>query len=132
MSLKNAVRLAIQEMEQPLSLQDIASISKGFQNAACEHIVRKTRLFFQYFEGKYFAIVGGASANTYLRERMSDLCNEFDKELYLADLEFCSDNAAMIGRVGVEHYLRDEFTPLLEAQIAPKSLKGDFVESATF
>ena len=130
--LKNAVRLAIQEMEQPLTLQDIASISKGFQNAACEHILRKTRLFFQHFDGKYFAIVGGASANTYLRERMSELCNEFDKELYLADLEFCSDNAAMIGRVGVEHYLRDEFTPLLEAQIAPKSLKGDFVESATF
>nr|WP_317404198.1 tRNA (adenosine(37)-N6)-threonylcarbamoyltransferase complex transferase subunit TsaD [uncultured Helicobacter sp.] len=127
--LKNAVRLAIQELPQPLSLQDISRICAGFQNAACEHILRKTRLFFQHFEGKYFAIVGGASANTYLRERMSELCNEFDKELYLADLEFCADNAAMIGRVGIEHYLRGEFTPLHEAQIFPKSLKGDFIES---
>ena len=83
--------------------------------------MRKTRLFFQYFEGKYFAIVGGASANTYLRERMSELCNEFDKELYLADLEFCSDNSAMIGRVGVEEYLKGNFTDVASLDISPRN-----------
>ncbi len=128
--LKNAVRLAIQALPQPLSLKDRGSICAGFQQSACEHIVRKVRLYFQSAQAQdleHFAIVGGASANTYLRTTLNELCEEYNKQLHLADLAFCADNAAMIGVCAIEHYKRGDFTPIDEAQISPKSLLNDFL-----
>ncbi|MCX2716638.1 tRNA (adenosine(37)-N6)-threonylcarbamoyltransferase complex transferase subunit TsaD [Helicobacter sp. MIT 21-1697] len=128
--LKNAVRLAIEALSQPLSPKDLGSICAGFQQSACEHIVRKVRLYFQNPQTQDladFAIVGGASANTYLRTALSELCAEYKKQLHLAELAFCADNAAMIGAVAIEHYKRQDFTPIDEAQISPKSLPSDFL-----
>ena len=127
--LKNAVRIAITALEKPYIAQDIGSICAGFQKSACEHILRKVRLFFQGKEAQnltHFAIVGGASANTYLRQEMEKLCVEFGKTLVLAPLEFCADNAAMIGVCAIEQYQRGDFTPLHQAQVSPKSLPSDF------
>lgn len=129
--LKNAVRLAIEALPQPFSPKDLGSICAGFQKSACEHILRKIRLFFQTQQAQnltHFAIVGGASANTYLRQEIEKLCIEFGKTLILAPLQFCSDNAAMIGVCAIEQYQREDFTPLHEAQISPKSLPTDFCE----
>ena len=147
--LKNAVRLAIESaihstesatesartdsqdsQKSALSAYEVGRICAGFQKSACEHITRKVRQYFmseQAREARHFAIVGGASANSALRESLASLCAEFGKTLLLAPLEFCSDNAAMIGRVGVEQYKRGDFTPLHEAQIMPKSLPDDFI-----
>lgn len=134
--LKNAVRLAIQSTQDKKNSHIIlneyvkGSICAGFQKAACEHIACKIKQYFQSDKGseiKYFAIVGGASANTLLREKIKNLCDRYNKTLLLAPLEFCSDNAAMIGRIGVEHYKRGDFTPIHEAQITPKSLPIDFI-----
>ncbi|RDU60027.1 tRNA (adenosine(37)-N6)-threonylcarbamoyltransferase complex transferase subunit TsaD [Helicobacter marmotae] len=127
--LKNAVRLAIQAFPKPLHSKDIGSICAGFQKSACEHIVRKLKCFFQMREAqdlRYFAIVGGASANLYLRSQVESLCKMYDKQLLTSGLEFCSDNAAMIGIAAIEHYKRGDFTPLDEANISPRSLESDF------
>ncbi len=68
-----------------------------------------------------FAIVGGASANLYLREKFTSLCKEFDKELILAPLAYCSDNAAMIGRCAIEDYKNGKFVQLDNIAVNPKS-----------
>ncbi len=47
-------------------------------------------------------MVGGASANLYLRESFEKLCKEYKKTLLTAPLEYCSDNAAMVGRYGID------------------------------
>lgn len=69
---------------------------------------------------RYFALVGGASANLSLRQKLNELCEKYNKTLLLAPLEFCSDNAAMIGRLGVEHYIRNEFKELNSLKTTPK------------
>lgn len=127
--LKNAVRMAVSQLPRPLSAKDIGSICVGFERSACEHLVRKTELYFQTESARevsYFALVGGASANLYVREAFENLCRAYDKTLLLAPLEFCSDNAGMIGRAGIEQYKRGDFTPLHSVDIAPKSYDGDF------
>ncbi|GAA8263096.1 hypothetical protein HpDR16_16500 [Helicobacter pylori] len=50
------------------------------------------------------------------------MCAEFDCELVLAPLEFCSDNAAMIGRSSLEAYQKKRFFPLEKADISPRTL----------
>ena len=38
-----------------------------------------------------------------------DLCSKNGTTLHLSQLKYCSDNAAMIGRVAVEQYKINEF-----------------------
>ena len=112
--LKNAVRVAIikeQELigKETLSQNTIQNICASFQKAAVDHILMKLKKYLKKSPPKKVAIVGGASANIYLRENILKLSKEFNSELILAPLEFCSDNAAMIGRVAIEQYKRVDF-----------------------
>ena len=117
--LKNAVRMVIlaEEKKGKLSDEVIANICASFQKTACDHIVMKLKKYFKTKPPKKLAIVGGASANLYLREVVGKLCNEFNCKLILAPLKFCSDNAAMIGRVAVEQYKNNDFTTIKDIDI---------------
>lgn len=119
--LKNQVRLEIEKIkDQELSNDDMADICYAFENAACAHIMDKLAKIFKERSFKRFGIVGGASANLNLRSRIERLCLENGCELLLAPLEFCSDNAAMIARVGREKYLKGEFIKHNELNINPR------------
>ena len=72
---------------------------------------------------KHFGVVGGASANLALRKELQTIANEFDKKILFAPLEFCADNAAMIGRCAVESYKIGDFTKLENLNISPKTTK---------
>ncbi|MDX4012969.1 tRNA (adenosine(37)-N6)-threonylcarbamoyltransferase complex transferase subunit TsaD [Aliarcobacter skirrowii] len=111
--LKNAVRLQIENLERTtLTQQDKYDISASFQKAAVEHIMQKLRKLFKQKSIKNFAIVGGASANLFLRSQIEKLCEKYDTNLYLSPLKYCSDNAAMIGRVAVEQFKQQDFTSI--------------------
>ena len=111
--LKNAVRLQIENLERTtLTQQDKYDISASFQKTAVEHIMQKLRKLFKQKSIKNFAIVGGASANLFLRSEIEKLCEKYDTNLYLSPLKYCSDNAAMIGRVAVEQFKQQDFTSI--------------------
>jgi len=114
--LKNAVRLLIEKCE-PIDEEKRADICACFQKAAVEHIMQKTKKLFKIQAPENFAIVGGASANLYLRKQMENLCEENNTSLYLSDLKYCSDNAAMIGRVAIEQYKISDFIAIDDIDI---------------
>ena len=115
--LKNAVRLVTLEAEE----NDFPDIAASFQKAAVKHLTHKLKKYFKTNEPKHFAIVGGASANLYLREQIEEILLPFKASLTLADLQYCSDNAAMIGRIAVEMYEKNLFTPLDEVKTEPRT-----------
>jgi len=102
--LKNAVRLEIEALggKEALSKQDIADICASFQKAVVAHLIQKTKKILKNERIKDVALVGGVSANLYIRGAISKLTKEFRKSLLTAPLEFCADNAGMIGRYGVD------------------------------
>ncbi|RXJ84832.1 tRNA (adenosine(37)-N6)-threonylcarbamoyltransferase complex transferase subunit TsaD [Arcobacter sp. CECT 8985] len=114
--LKNAVRLEIEKIGE-LSHQDKADICASFQKTAVSHILQKVKKYFKSYVPKNFAIVGGASANIYLRTQIEELCNKNNTKLHLSQLKYCSDNAAMIGRVAIEQYKNNEFTKIEDIDI---------------
>ncbi len=116
--LKNSVRLAIANLPQPLSEQDKADICASFQRVAVAHLLQQVARFLRQSQYARFGLVGGASANLLLRESLQNLLRQNGKELLLAPLPFCSDNAAMIGRLGVQSYLLREFHPLALGAVA--------------
>ena len=105
--LKNAVRMQIEKLEnseEGITQQDKYDICASFQKTAVLHIMQKLRKLFKQKIPQNFAIVGGASANIHLRSQLEELCKKSNTNLYLSELKYCSDNAAMIGRVAVEQY----------------------------
>jgi len=109
--LKNAVRLTIESLggADKMSEQDRCDLSASFQKSVRLHLIQKSKKIFAQESIRDFAIVGGASANLYIRGAYEKLCSEFGKTLHTAPLEFCSDNAAMIGRYAVEAYKQELF-----------------------
>ena len=118
--LKNAVRLEIEKLENNengITLQDRYDICASFQKTAVLHIMQKLKKLFKQKPIKNFAIVGGASANIYLRTQLEDLCKKYNTTLYLSELKYCSDNAAMIGRVAIEQFKKSDFVSIEEIDI---------------
>ena len=117
--IKNAVRLAVEAAgDDTTKYKDIAA---SFEHIAVKHITMKLKKYFKKQPPKNFAIVGGASANLYLRQEIEAILKPYRANLLLSDLKYCSDNAAMIGRVGVELYEKGLFSSLEILDIAPKS-----------
>ncbi len=115
--LKNAVRLAVEAGSE----EDYPDIAASFQHIATKHLTYKLNKYFQNSPPKRFAIVGGASANLYLRSEIDTLIAPYKAELLLAPLEYCSDNAAMIGRVGIEMYRAKQFTDHASLHVSPRA-----------
>ncbi len=109
--LKNAVRLKIEACggKENMNEQDRADLSASFQKAIKLHLLQKSKKIFAKEHIKDFAIVGGASANRYIRDAYEKLCKEFHKTMHVAPLEYCSDNAAMIGRYALDAYEKKQF-----------------------
>lgn len=117
--LKNAVRLAVEEAGENKELyKDIAA---SFEHIATRHITMKLKKYFKSKPPKRLAIVGGASANLYLRSQIEELLKPHKAELLLSELQYCSDNAAMIGRVAIDMYEQKMFSSIDTLDISPKS-----------
>ncbi|MDD5372843.1 MAG: tRNA (adenosine(37)-N6)-threonylcarbamoyltransferase complex transferase subunit TsaD [Sulfurimonas sp.] len=116
--LKNSVRLAVEDANE----NDYKDIAASFEHIAVAHIIQKLKKYFKDVTPKTFAIVGGASANLYLRWAIEELLKPHGATLLLSELKYCSDNAAMIGRVAVEMYERGIFSSIDELEVCHKSV----------
>lgn len=114
--LKNQVRLCIESFED-IDKKTKCDISASFQKVAVAHLMQKLKKLFKTHSFENFAVVGGASANLYLRERLKTLTDR----LLVAPLEFCSDNAVMIGRAGIEAYKKRAFCDIDDIKVNPKT-----------
>ena len=61
---------------------------------------------------KHFAIAGGVSSNSELRQQVGLLNDELDIKTYILNNEYCTDNAAMIGITGYYKYVNKQFSDL--------------------
>ena len=118
--LKNQVRLAI-EKTKPLDNTSVSNICASFQRVAIEHLIQKLKKIYKNRKIMHFGVVGGASANLHLREKIENFCKEKSAILHLADLKYCSDNAAMIGRCAIDAYSLGKFENFKNISVHPKS-----------
>ncbi len=102
--LKNAVRLTIEQLggADAMQEQDRRDLAAAFQQAVTAHLIQKSTKLFAAEPIHDAALVGGVSANAHIRNAFEALCARYDKSLHLAPLEYCADNAAMIGRYAID------------------------------
>ena len=103
--LKTAVINQIHNAKQKgekINIQDLsASFRKVIVNCLIENFVNAAK----DLNYKKLVIAGGVSANSHLRKRLSDECNNRGWSLYMPDLSLCGDNAAMVGSQAYYEYL---------------------------
>ena len=61
---------------------------------------------------KHFAIAGGVSSNSELRQQVGLLNDELDIKTYILNNEYCTDNGAMIGITGYYKLINKQFSGL--------------------
>ncbi len=85
---------------------DLANYCASIQEAICETLVTKIGNAIQLTNAKTLALVGGVSANSRIRSLIS---KKLTTSLITPDLQYCTDNAAMIGASAYFQFQRNEY-----------------------
>lgn len=72
-------------------------------------LMKKLRLAVKQTGIKHVAVSGGVSANTGLRNAFHEHAKKYGWDIYIPKFGFTTDNAAMIGIVGYNKYLDNDF-----------------------
>lgn len=84
-------------------------LAKSFQDVAIEELVRKTKLAIERYGINRMIVAGGVSANAYLREEITKLCDSMKVHLSIPPFKYCTDNAAMIAAAAYPLFKKSEF-----------------------
>ncbi len=102
--LKTSLLVYIESKEQAFVKKNLKNICASYQKAAIEVLVNKTVEAARYYDVRSVGIVGGVAANSLLRKWLAREIKSLQKNFYLPDLQYCTDNAAMIARAGEERF----------------------------
>ncbi|TFW26595.1 tRNA (adenosine(37)-N6)-threonylcarbamoyltransferase complex transferase subunit TsaD [Massilia arenosa] len=95
--------------------QDKANIARGFVDAIVDVLTAKCVSALKHTGLKRLVIAGGVGANRQLRESLNAAAAKKRFEVYYPELEFCTDNGAMIAFAGA-----------MRLQINPDAAKRDY------
>lgn len=95
--LKTAILNIINSAKQKGEELNCNDISASFQYTVCDILVDRLGKAVEQSGYKKVVLAGGVSANTDIREAMRLKCDEMGCEFYVPSLQYCGDNAAMIG-----------------------------------
>lgn len=106
--LKTSVRYFIQKnFEFPIDENDKKNLAASVQSAIVDVLIHKTRKAAKKYKVKNIVIGGGVSANTLLRKSFKEL-EQKGYKIVLPKMEYCIDNAAMIGFLASKKYEHSE------------------------
>ncbi len=117
--LKTAVLTVVKNHEEKVIAniceQDKADIARGFVDAIVDVLTAKCVSALKHTGLKRLVIAGGVGANTQLRAALDAAASKKRFRVYYPELEFCTDNGAMIAFAGA-----------MRLQINPQAAKRDY------
>lgn len=87
-----------------------ADVARSFENNVCNVLVSHTIEAMKENNVDKVALAGGVAANDVLRKLLKEKAEENGFKAYIPNLEYCTDNAAMIAMAGYYNYLAGKIT----------------------
>ena len=115
---KTAVINYIHKLEQAGKEIPVKDICASFEKGAVDELVEKTIKATKDSGYKNIVIAGGVSANKRLRETLTKKAEENGLVCHVPKMEYCTDNAAMIGSAA--YYAYRDGIGLADLSLAPK------------
>ncbi|MGZ3184057.1 MAG: tRNA (adenosine(37)-N6)-threonylcarbamoyltransferase complex transferase subunit TsaD [Telluria sp.] len=113
--LKTAVLTVVKNQAANICEQDKANIARGFVDAIVDVLTVKCVKALKHTGLKRLVIAGGVGANRQLRESLNAAAASKKFKVYYPELEFCTDNGAMIAFAGA-----------MRLQINPHAAQRDY------
>ena len=98
--------------------ENLNDLCASIQHTIVEILIKKIMKASKELGINEIAIAGGVSANSYLRNRLKELQDKYNKQVFIPKFEYCTDNAAMIAISGYYKFLEGEFA---DQSVTPKS-----------
>jgi len=98
--LKTAVLTLVREQGEALTDDFKADAARAFQEAIVEVLLKKSLKAMKQTGLKQLVVAGGVGANKQLRTTLNDEAKRKRFRVYYPELEFCTDNGAMIALAG--------------------------------
>jgi N6-L-threonylcarbamoyladenine synthase len=89
--------------------ENLADICASIQQGIITILMKKIRKAAKQYQIKEIAMAGGVSANSGLRQALTDLGAQEGWNTYIPAFQYCTDNAGMIGVTAYYKYLKGEF-----------------------
>lgn len=104
--LKTSVLNAVHKSENLAA--EKADIAKCFEDAVADTLTAKCKRALDETHMNTLVVAGGVSANSAIRESLSELMNKRNGKVFFARREFCTDNGAMIALAGMLRFKAGE------------------------
>ncbi|MCF7919670.1 MAG: tRNA (adenosine(37)-N6)-threonylcarbamoyltransferase complex transferase subunit TsaD [Candidatus Cloacimonetes bacterium] len=121
--LKTSIRNYLSDKDGSFISEHLQDIAASLQAAIVDILIKKTLRYARQQRIERIVVAGGVSANSYLRERMQKDAERTGIELFLPALQYCMDNAAMIGAAAIEKYRLGDFAGLDLNAFSTKGLR---------
>ena len=109
---KTAILYFIRDKQKENALfieQNLADICASVQYSIVNILLNKLKKAAKQYGIKDIAIAGGVSANSGLRNALSEMKDTLGWNVYIPAFEYCTDNAAMIAIAGYHKFLAGDF-----------------------
>jgi N6-L-threonylcarbamoyladenine synthase len=103
--LKTSLLVYLKNNNEIYIKENLKNICASYQKAAVEVLVKKTIEAAKEYRVKSVGIVGGVAANSLLRKWLAEEAIGTGLEFFLPELAYCTDNAAMIARAGIQRLM---------------------------
>jgi len=105
--LKTAVLTAVKNCGESLDMREKQDIARGLVDAIVDVLVAKCLSALRQTGFNRLVIAGGVGANRQLRAALNDMARKRRFRVYYPEMEFCTDNGAMIAFAGAMRMLND-------------------------
>ena len=125
--LKSAGHRFIEKNSKEFVQENLADICASFQEAIVDVLISKLDRACKKYSIQKAVVTGGVSANSRLRAKAYDWSQQNNILLSIPPLRYCTDNAAMIGYVGIKRLNAGERSTMTLGPF-PEMKESDFIQ----